>query len=152
MINKPISKALLVFAAIILALHGLIHLMGTITYLQIGTIEGFTYKTTLLNGHWDLGSSGIAVFGALLAVAANGFLAAAVSILVDRDCAQSMLLVMTLFSLTLTALDWSTAFAGTIMNLAILFAFWLGRKRHPGSGLRKPAYQTRFKSQPLANH
>ncbi len=152
MTENRLTKAFLIFAAIILALHGLIHLMGTVTYLQIGTIEGFTYKTTLLNGRWDLGSTGIAIFGALWAVAANGFLVAAVSILVDRDCAQPMLLVMTLFSLTLTALDWSTAFGGTIMNLVILFAFWLGHKWHPGPGLRKPTYQTRFKSQPLANH
>ncbi len=152
MTENRLTKAFLIFPAIILALHGLIHLMGTITYLQIGTIEGFAYKTTLLNGVWELGSPGIAVFGALWAVAANGFLAAAVSILVDRDCSQPMLLVMTLFSLTLTALDWSTAFGGTIMNLVILVAFWLGQKWHPGSGFRKPARQTRFKSQPLTNH
>lgn len=150
--SKNISKKLPVFAAIILALHGLIHLMGTVTYLQIGTVEGFAYKTTLLNGSWDLGPSGIAVFGALWAVAANGFLAAAVSLLVDRDCAQPMLLGVTLFSLTLTALDWSTAYAGAIINLGILAAFWLGYKWHTFSGVRKPAYQTRFKSQHLTNH
>lgn len=150
--SKYISKKIHVFAAIALALHGLIHLMGTITYLQIGTIEGFTYKSTLLNGSWDLGPSGIAVFGALWAVAANGFLAAAVSILIDRDYAQPMLLAMTLFSLTLTALDWSTAYAGIIVNLIILVAIWIGRKWHPGSGFRRPALQNRFKSQPLANH
>ena len=52
MTENRLKKTFLIFAAIILALHGLIHLMGTITYLQIGTIEGFTYKTTLLNGRW----------------------------------------------------------------------------------------------------
>ncbi len=43
-------KTLSVTAAVILILHGLIHLMGTVTYMKLGTVQGLTYKTTLLGG------------------------------------------------------------------------------------------------------
>lgn len=51
-------KTLSIIAMIVLILHGLIHLMGTVTYMKLGTVQGLTYKTTLLGGRWDLGEKG----------------------------------------------------------------------------------------------
>jgi hypothetical protein len=45
-----LNTSLVIGAAAVLALHGLIHLMGTTVYMQWSTIESFPYKTTLLAG------------------------------------------------------------------------------------------------------
>ncbi len=111
---------------VILILHGLIHLMGTIAYIQLGTFEELPYKTTLLNGSWDVGQTGIAIFGALWAVAALGFVLNAVAMLARWTWAQPALVAITLLSLVLTSLDWKVAYAGVILNIAILGLLWLG--------------------------
>ena len=66
-------KALTWAGALVLALHGLVHLMGTTVYLKLGELEGMPYRTTLLDGRWDLGDGGIRVVGVLWAVAAVAF-------------------------------------------------------------------------------
>jgi hypothetical protein len=119
-------KIIIIIAAIILALHGLVHLMGTAVYMKLAEIEGLTYKTTLLGGRWDLGEGGIGVFGVLWAVAAVGFVIAAVAWLVGWGWWQPVLVGVTLFSLVLTVLDWSNAFMGAIINVVILAVLWLG--------------------------
>ena len=72
-------KTLSIVAAIVLILHGLIHLMGTVTYMKLGTVQGLTYKTSLLG--WDIGENGMRLYGMLWAVAAVGFIVAAVALL-----------------------------------------------------------------------
>jgi hypothetical protein len=52
------ARILIIGAVAVLVLHSLIHLMGTAVYMRLTTIEGFSYKTTLLGGRWDLGTSG----------------------------------------------------------------------------------------------
>jgi len=46
-----------------------------------------------------------------------------------------MTLGVTLLSLVLTALDWDVAFAGVILNIAILALLWLGPRVASGSAL-----------------
>jgi hypothetical protein len=123
---EALSKTMIIIAAIVLALHGLIHLMGTAVYLKLANIEGLPYKTTLLGGHWDVGERGIRVFGALWAVAAVGFVVAAVALLAGWAWWQPALVGVVLVSLVLTTLDWSNAFAGALMNSIILAVLWLG--------------------------
>ena len=109
-------------AVFLLLAHGLIHLIGTVVYLRLGEVKGFAYKTTLLGGRWDLGTSGIGVFGALWAVAAVGFIVAALALLTNRRGWRPILAAVTVFSLVLTGLDSSLAFAGVGLNLVILIA------------------------------
>lgn len=113
-------KTLSVIAAIILILHGLVHLMGTVTYMKLGVVEGLTYKTTLLGGHWDLGEGGIRIYGALWAVAVVGFVLAATALLFGWFWWKPVLAGVAAFSLALTALDWKVASAGAILNIVIL--------------------------------
>lgn len=96
--------------------------------MQLTTIEGMAYKTTLLGGRWDLGEAGIRVFGALWVVAAIGFAVAAVALLAGWGWWQPVLVGVTLFSLVLTALDWSNAFASVIINIVILAVVLLGSR------------------------
>lgn len=119
-------KIALAFAAAVLLLHGLIHLMGTAVYMRLADAQGLSYKTTLLSGRLDLGENGMRIFGASWMVPAVGFMAAAVMLMVGWDWWRPVLLVTTLLSLALTGLDWSVAFAGFVVNVAILVLLWLG--------------------------
>ncbi|HHC72217.1 MAG TPA: ABC transporter permease [Thiotrichales bacterium] len=119
-------KIIQIVAAIVLVLHGLIHLMGTAVYMKLAELEGFSYKTTLLGGRLDLGEGGIRVFGALWVVPAIGFVAVGVALLAGWEWWPPVLVAATLFSLVLTALDWSVAYAGVIVNVLILAIIWIG--------------------------
>ena len=100
--------------------------MGTAAYLKLAVIPQLPYKTTVLDGRWELGASGIAVYGGLWAIAAIGFIVAAVALLASWNWWQPLLIVVTLLSLALTALDWDVAYAGVIVNIVILGILWLG--------------------------
>jgi len=106
------ARILTIIAAIVLIVHGLIHLMGTAVYARHAEIKGLSYKTALLSGHWDLGQPGIAVFGWMWVLPAVGFVVAAVALLAGWAWWNSVLVGVTLVSLALTILDWS--------NVAIL--------------------------------
>ena len=114
------SKIIIIVTALVLALHGLIHLIGPAIYMKLGTVKEIAYKTTLLDGHWDVGASGIWMFGALWVVPAVGFILAAVAMLAGWSWWQPALIGVTLFSLLLTILDWRVAYAGVVVNLVIL--------------------------------
>jgi hypothetical protein len=118
-------NTLRIIAAIVLALHGLVHLMGTTSYLKLAQVQGLPYKTTVLGGRWNLGEVGIGVYGVLWAVAAVGFVVVAVAFLGDVAWWSSALIGVALFSLVLTSLDLSVAFAGVIVNAVILLALWI---------------------------
>ena len=63
-------------AAILLALHGVIHLIGFVTPWRIATLEGFAYRTTVFNGALDVGDVGARFIGLVWLGLTFGFLAA----------------------------------------------------------------------------
>jgi hypothetical protein len=119
------TRTLAIVAAIVLFLHGLIHLMGTAAYLKLATIQALPFKTTLLNGRWELGEMGIKAYGALWLVPTIGFAIVAIALLLGWSWWSPALMVIALFSLVLTVLDWNIAFAGILINLVVLAALWL---------------------------
>jgi hypothetical protein len=119
------SRGLVIVAAIVLALHCLIHLMGVAAYFKLADVSGIPYKTTLLNGRLDVGDTGIRVFGVLWAVAAVGFVVGAAALFARFPWWRSVLAPVTGLSLALTALDWNVAFAGFFVNVAILVVVFL---------------------------
>jgi len=121
-----VPRFLFTGASFVLVLHGLIHLLGTVVYLRIADIQGFTYKTTLLGGRLDLGTGGTRVFGALWLLAAMAFVFAAMAMLQGWDGWRGVLVSATILSLGLTGLDSSVAFAGAIVDIIILVVLWLG--------------------------
>ncbi len=117
-------RMLIVFVALILGIHGLIHLMGATVYLKLGDVQGLVYKTTVLGGRVDLGAGGIRVFGALWMLPAIGFVAAAIGLLEGWSSWSVALLAATIVSTVLTVLDWNVAFMGAIVDFAVLGALW----------------------------
>ena len=122
-----------IIAAIVLALHGLIHFMGTFAYLRILEVPSLPYKTVVLGGRIDLGEVGTGVFGVLWFVAAIGFVTVSIAMLLNRSWWRLALLAVTLLSLVVTILDLSLAFAGVVFNVVILLALWLEWRSVPNS-------------------
>lgn len=109
-------KVLVGLAALLLVVHGLIHLMGTTVYMKMGLIQGLPYKTTLLGSHWEVGENGMRLFGALWVLPALGFVLSAIALISDSALFQPLLVATALLSLLLTLLDWSTGYAGAIVT------------------------------------
>jgi len=127
-------RTMTIAAVAVLVLHGLVHLIGTAVYMRLAEVAEMPYKTVLLGGAWDVGDGGIRLFGALWALAALGFLAAAAAWLLALSGWPSLLAGVTLFSLALTVLDYQVAFMGVVVNLAILAALAVAPRLLP-SGL-----------------
>lgn len=109
-------------AAIALAVHGVIHVLGLVVYAELVVLAELPYKTTLLDGAIDVGDAGIRVFGVVTAVVGVGFVVSAAAIVRDWRYWRPLLVVVTLCSLLVTALDWTVASMGVLANLAILAA------------------------------
>jgi hypothetical protein len=118
-------KFMIIVASIVLVLHGIVHLLGTAMYLKLTPVVGLDYVTTLLGGRWELGQVGTHVFGVLWIAPALGFVIAGIALLAGWVWWQPVLVATVLFSLVLIGLDWSNAFAGSIVDIAILALVWL---------------------------
>jgi len=108
-----------------LPLHGVAHL------------PGFTVSW---RGAVHLGDTGIRIMGRLWLLAALGFVVASVATLRAAACWPRLTLVVSLFSLVLSALAWPDPQIGVILNVVLLTYLLIGGKagRLP-SGSRSPA-------------
>ena len=123
--------------ALVLGMHGLIHLMGFFAYWPLAIVPDLAYKTTILGRYVDLGSVGMRAFSILWLVPALGFFAVAIAMIGRWPRWQPVLLAVTLISFVVTALDWTVAFRGTIVDVVILLVFLVvsqSRKLVPARG------------------
>ncbi len=114
-----------ILTAVVLGVHGLIHMLGVGAYLRLASIPELPYRTTVLNGILDLGPTGIAVYGALWGVVTVGFIVTAIGLFARWNWYRAALLCVTLLSLVVTALAWTVAYTGVVVNLAVLAGLWL---------------------------
>ena len=121
-------RAITIIAAIVLILHGLVHLLYPPVYLKVTSVRAFDFKTTLLGGRWNVGENGIRVFGFVWLVPVLGFVLAGIAWLAGWSWWQPVLLTSTAVSLMLTALDWSVAYGGVVIDIAILVILGLGSR------------------------
>jgi hypothetical protein len=105
--------------AALLALHGLIHLLGFVVPFRLAEIEGFPYGTTVLGGRVDLGEAGVRVVGVLWLLAAAAFVAAAVGVWLLAPWWWGLALGVTGASLVLCVLGLPQARAGIVVNLVL---------------------------------
>jgi hypothetical protein len=108
--------------AVLLALHGIAHMVGFIGSWHLNPAAGIPYKTTLLAGHVDVGDVGIRSMGILWLLAAIAFLVAAAGTALGTQWWVKTVAVVATVSLALTVLQWPEARIGLFVNLAILGA------------------------------
>jgi len=121
-------KIFSIAVAILLALHGLFHFSATAFYLKFGSSVNPAYKTTLLSGQWNVGTTGIAIFGVFWALTALAFILAAVQFALNRPYWKVLLFSSTLVSFLLIFLDWQQFYLGAIVNTAVLVFLGLSNK------------------------
>jgi len=107
-------------AAILLTLHGVIHLIGFVTPWRIATLEGFAYRTTLLNGALDVGDVGARVIGLVWLGLTLGFLAAGFGVWRGEPWAIGLTGALAIVSLVVCLLGLPETFAGIAINVMIL--------------------------------
>lgn len=113
--------------AILLSFHGLAHLAGFAGAWQIAP-EGFPYKTTILNGHVDLGSAGIRVVGTLWLIMGAAFAVVAISTIIGVAWWPQLALFVAILSLLLSAAELPEARLGVAINIAVIAALMVGRR------------------------
>lgn len=111
---------LLKLAALVMLLHGLIHLIGVVTFWKLGMHE--MYSTKVLGGRLDLGERGMYVLGFFWLVATVAYAVVAYGMFADLDWWRTSLAVVTAFSLVLTILGWKDTVVGTAFNVVTLVA------------------------------
>jgi hypothetical protein len=109
-------------AAILLALHGVIHLIGFVTPWRIATLEGFAYRTTVFGGALDVGDAGAQVIGLVWLGLTVGFLAAGYGIWRRTRWAVGLTVVLAVVSLVVCLLGLPEAGAGVAIDVVILAA------------------------------
>ena len=120
LLTGTVPLPLLYAVAAIVVLHGLIHVMGFVAYWPVAAIAGLPFKTTLLDGRWSVGAGGMRRFAGLWLLAAAGYGLALAGLLVGQTWWPPALVLITLLSLAITALDWRNARAGALVDVVIL--------------------------------
>jgi hypothetical protein len=118
-------------AGTVLALHGLIHLLGFVSYMRLATVPTLPYTTVVLGSRLELGTARMNVFGLAWGVAALGFVLAAAAFLLTWGWWRPALLIVTLLSLLITVLDYGPAKAGIVVNVVILAMLLIPRSHAP---------------------
>ena len=118
-------KILPLLFAILALLHGLIHLLGFTAYFPLAKIAELPYKTSLLNGKWEIGAGGMRLFSLLWLLAALGFAASAVALFLKQPIWAPVMQVSAAFSLALCIFDWKAAFRGAWIDLVILLVLFV---------------------------
>lgn len=106
--------------AFIIFMHGLVHLLYFVSYWPIAQLEEIPYKTTLFNNRWDVGAGGIRFFALLCLLVALGFVIAAIAFALQASWWSAWMTAMAILSMILTAMDFSVAYGGPIVDGLIL--------------------------------
>ena len=109
-------------AAVLLALHGVIHLIGFVSPWRIATLEGFAYRTSVLNGALDVGDVGVRVIGLVWLGLTLGFLAAGYGVWRGKPWAVGLTGVLAIVSLIVCVVGLPETAAGVAIDVAILAA------------------------------
>lgn len=109
-------------AALALALHGLVHLIGFVVPWRLAQVEGFVYRTTAFGGALELGETVALVIGLAWLAIAVGFVVAAVGVWGARRWAIPLVGVLAAASLVVCVMGLPETVAGIVVNVAILGA------------------------------
>ena len=107
-------------AAVVLAAHGVAHVVGFVAAFQLGDFAARTVETSLLWGRLDVSTTVIQVMGIGWLFLAIGFMAVAVALWRSMRHAISGLALATMVSLGFTVLASPTAIVGLGLNIVIV--------------------------------
>jgi hypothetical protein len=106
--------------AVLLALHGVIHLIGFASPWRIATLGGFAYRTTVFNGGLDIGDVGVRVIGLVWLGLTVGFLAAGYGVWRRKPWSVGLTCVLAIASLIVCIVGLPETGAGVAIDAAIL--------------------------------
>lgn len=111
---------ILALAAVALALHGLIHLIGFVVPWGLAQVEGFPYRTTALAGAIELGDAGARAVGVAWLTLAVGFVVAAVALWRREPWAVPLAVGLAVASAVVCAAGLPEAAVGIAVDVAIV--------------------------------
>ena len=115
--------------AVLLALHGVAHLVGFVGSWQLaGPDSSIPYKTTILSGRLNIGGPGVRAMGVFWLLTAVAFVLTAVGALTSHPWWTIAALSVTLFSLTLCIVALPETRIGVAVNVFILAALLFGQQ------------------------
>ena len=126
-------------AAVFLALHGLVHVMGFAAAWQVATLPEISYRTTALNGALEIGDAGARLLGIGWLVAACAFLVVAWGAWRARPWGLRATVLGATVSLVVCVLGLPDAYRGVAIDVAILVGaatLMLGRSVRSRSPVR----------------
>jgi hypothetical protein len=123
-------------AAIVLALHGVIHLIGFVSPWRVASLEGFAYRTTVLGGAFDIGDVGVRAMGLVWLGLTFGFLAGAHAVWREKPWAVGLSGVLAVVSLIACVAGLPETAAGVAIDVVVLatvsyVAFYRSRSNGP---------------------
>jgi hypothetical protein len=107
-------------AAVLVALHGVIHLIGFLAPWRIVTLQSLAYRTSVLGGGLDIGDVGVRVIGLVWLGLTVGFLAAGFAIWRGKPRAIGLTGVLAVVSLIVCVVGLPETGAGGAIDVAIL--------------------------------
>jgi hypothetical protein len=107
-------------AAVLLALHGVIHLSGFMSPWRIASLEGFAYRTTVLGGAQDIGDVGVRLIGLVWLGLTFGFLAAGHAVWLGKPWAVGLTGALAMVSLIVCVAGLPETAAGVAIDVVIL--------------------------------
>jgi hypothetical protein len=116
-----------IITAIVLILHGLIHLIGFVVNFKIAEIEDIKHKTSVLAGKIEIGETGVRILGLAWLLIALAFVISAVALFYAPTWWWTYILVVTILSLIVTILGWPDAQFGAYLNIVILTLLFIGK-------------------------
>lgn len=114
--------------AVVVALHGIAHIVGFLGSLPAGTLKDFTYRTAVFGGRLDVGEAGIRLFGWLWLAVALTFVVVAGLAIANRPGWVPLAFGITAVSCVFCAIGWPDAKFGIIVNAAIALTVLLGTR------------------------
>ena len=115
----------IVFAVLLVA-HGVAHLPGFLVSWQLQSFPELPYRTTIVGGSIDVGSSGIRAIGLAWLASSVMFGIAAAAALMQAPWWQSLVLTAVGLSTTLCLAGWPDARLGLVANAVILVIVAIG--------------------------
>jgi hypothetical protein len=107
--------------ALIAALHGAVHFMGFVTYLDLGEIEGLNAATVLV-GRDDVPGAVATSIGVFWLIAGVGFIVGAAGIAGRRTWSRNLVFALTAISVALAIMALPDAWASIPINMGIAAA------------------------------